>query len=75
MRETIGRCSICKREDCNGEEYTYQFVFENPRKPEWDEIRTVCSSQVQIRKGILVYELIRGHGNIDYVPVRRKDDL
>lgn len=60
MIETIKRCSICKREDCNGTEFVvpeHSAVYGSviPEK-------TVCSYFVQPENGQFFFHEVYGHG-------------
>lgn len=60
MKEKIERCSICKKQDCNGKEYIV---------PYWDfqlgrnDHGIVCSSQTEMRGETRTYKVVFGHGN------------
>jgi len=63
--ETIQRCSICKKEGCNGKEY-YVPRFDVQLKSPLSTI-IVCSSQIKMSEdGLPMYKEIVGHGIVNF---------
>jgi hypothetical protein len=54
MKETITRCAICKKENCDGKEWII-------KKTPVGEIK-VCSSQTYIKDDKRYYRYVMGHG-------------
>ena len=65
MKETVTRCSICKKEDCDGKEYIVD-IGKNyagiPLQP-----HTICTSMIQFNKKgqRRIYHVVAAHG-IEY---------
>ena len=61
MREKIERCSICKKQDCDGKEYIVPYRdFQLNRNSHC----IVCSSQTEMHGETRTYKVVFGHGNI-----------
>jgi len=56
MRETITRCSKCKREDCDGRMWLVP-----DGSPEVNNF-TVCTSKTEMRDGKRQHHFVMGHG-------------